>query len=226
MHYKLINMDARIKLLWLISSASIYFTDNIYLIIVMLTNSLLMFLFSKSQKSIYFKALVYAFVFFIIIFIITLYENTLFQAGIILARWLTIILSSIAFFVIITPFELIAALRSFKMPEFLTFSLGMGFRFIPIIIEEAGKIALAQKSRGLNYGRGLGKIPKIPTVIFALIIPLFIRILARLNDTLLALKMKGFVLGRRKKPQPVALTVINFIFLIYSLAIIACTILL
>ncbi|HII06152.1 MAG TPA: hypothetical protein HA349_02195 [Methanotrichaceae archaeon] len=54
-------------------------------------------------------------------------------ALIMVSKWLTLTLSSIAFFVMTKQFELMGALRSFRVPEGFIFSLGMGFRFIPII---------------------------------------------------------------------------------------------
>ena len=216
----LIKIDPRIKLVWLLSSGVVYFTLNVYLILTVLFCSLLFFILSKSHKTIYFTAFLYSLVFFLLIFAIGFSELSILNNIIILARWFAIIFASIVFFVITDPYEIIIALRTFKVPESFTFSLGMGFRFVPIIIEETEKVILAQKSRGLNYGRGLANIYRIPFIIYAISIPLFIRIIFRVNEMLLALKTKGFAFKRRRRSYPVKISFLNILITIYSFSII------
>jgi len=219
------DIDPRIKLIWLLSYTAVYFTENNLLIFIMTVSSAAMFLSSGAQKTIYMKALYYILVFLIILFIIATWgsgsEANITYALTVISKWLTITLSSIGFFVMTRPFELMSALRSFRVPEGFVFSLGIGFRFIPIIIESTDKILMAQKARGLYSGKGFKKILSIPTTINALTVPLIVEMLNRLWDMWLALMVRGFDISKRRKNARLKLSVSNLCILIYSFAIIA-----
>jgi len=219
------ELDPRIKVIWLISCACVYFTDNILLIFIITFISAAMFVISGAHKTIYMKAFYYILIFFLMLFLLAMWESTeitsVFFALTAISKWLAIVLSSIAFFVMTKPFELMTALRSFRVPEGFVFSLGIGFRFIPIIFESSDKILLAQKARGLYSGKGLlRKIIRIPTIIKALTIPLIIEMLNRLWDMWLALMVRGFVLGKKRRKIKLELSVSNLVVLGYSVIII------
>jgi energy-coupling factor transport system permease protein len=169
------------------------------------------------------KAFYYILSFFLVIFLLALWESMQ-PASIIFAltsilKWVAIVLSSIAFFVITKPFELLIALRSLRMPEGFVFSLGIGFRFIPIIFETAEKILVAQKARGLHVGKGIRRLFRLPLVIKAVVIPLIIEILNRLWLMWIALMVRGFELNKRNNPS-LKWSMSNIVIFIYSLIII------
>lgn len=218
------ELDPRIKVIWLISSASIYFTDNILLILIITFISVIAFVFSGAHKTIYMESFYYILFFFLMIFLLAMWESTdtvnVIFALTAISKWLAIVLSSIAFFVITKPFELMIALRSFRVPERFVFSLGIGFRFIPIIFEASDKILMAQKARGLYSGKGFRKILRVPMVINALAVPLIIEILYRLWNMWLALMVRGFALGKKRIKMQFKLSVPNLAILSYSITII------
>lgn len=191
----------------------------------MTISSAAMFLSSGAHKTIYMKALYYIFIFLIILFVLATWgsgsEANIFDALTVISKWLTITLSSIAFFVMTRPFELMSAMRSFRIPEGFVFSLGIGFRFIPIIIESTEKILMAQKARGLYSGKGFKKILSIPTMINALTVPLIVEMLNRLWDMWLALMVRGFDISKRRRNSTLKLSASNLCILIYSSAVIA-----
>jgi energy-coupling factor transporter transmembrane protein EcfT len=135
-------------------------------------------------------------------------------------KWSVVILTSIAFFVITRPFELVYALRGLKLPEGFVFAIGISFRFIPIIFEEIDKITLAQKARGLYYGKGIEKLFRLPSTIKALTIPLIVEILRKTWTVWLALNIRGYVLGKKRYNLRFKPSIINFIFISYSIGII------
>ena len=222
------ELDPRIKVIWLISCACVYFTDNILLILTITFISAAMFVISGAHKTIYMKVFYYVLIFFSMLFLLAMWESTETTSVIFaltaISKWLAIVLSSIAFFVMTKPFELMTALRSFRVPEGFVFSLGIGFRFIPIIFEASDKILQAQKARGLYSGKGLRKIIRIPMIINALTIPLIIEMLNRLWDMWLALMVRGFVLGKKRRKTKLVLSVPNLIVLSYSVIIIVVSI--
>jgi len=225
LHDIVYELDPRVKLIWLLSCSSVYFTDDKLLIAIITLVAAAMFIFSGAHRTIYMKAFYYIFIFLIALFLLAMTESTemmnVIYALTIISKWLAIAISSIAFFVMTKPFELMTALRSFRVPEAFVFSLGIGFRFIPIIFEAADKILMAQKARGLYSGKGFRKILRIPMVIKALIIPLIIEMLNRLWDMWLALMIRGFDLGKSRKRMKLELSASNLIVLIYSFAIMA-----
>ena len=227
--FSLINLDSlyeidpRVKLVWLISSMSVYFTDNIFIILAVLLISSSIFLLSRAYKTIYGKGFYYILVIFLLVFMVgTLTSNQtsdIYFISLVLLKWSGMILTSIAFFVITRPFELIDALRGFKLPEGFVFALGISFRFIPVIFEEIEKITLAQKARGLYYGKGFGKLFRLPVAIKALIIPLIVEVLRKTWDIWLALNIRGYVFGKKRRTLRFKLSILNLSFLFYSISI-------
>lgn len=223
------ELDPRIKVIWLISCASVYFTDEKLLIYIITLVSAVMFLVSGAHKTIYMKAFYYIFLFLMAFFFLAMWESTeitdKYSALTDISKWLAISLSSIAFFVMTRPFELMTALRSFRVPNGFVFSLGIGFRFIPIIFESSEKIRLAQKARGLYSGKGLAKILRIPIIINAMAIPLIIEMLNRLWNMWLALMVRDFDISRNRQIVTLEATTSNLIVLCYSISIIIACIL-
>lgn len=218
------ELDPRIKVIWLLSCASVYFTDEKLLIFVITLVSAAMFIISGAHKTIYMNAFYYIFFFFMALFLLAMLESTeianIYFAITVISKWLAISLSSIAFFVMTRPFELMTALRSFRVPKEFVFSLGIGFRFIPIIFESSEKILMAQKARGLYSGKGFKKILRIPMIINALALPLIIEMLNRLWNMWLALMVRDFDLNRNRQRTKFDATPPNIIVLSYSLLIV------
>ena len=221
---RLLDVDPRVKFLWLASCAAIYFTNNNILILIITIVAVLFFFLSKAYQTLYMKGLIYMFVFFIIIFALAFLgsrsSTTLLLISITICRWLAIILSSVVFFVITPPFEMIATLRNIRIPEGVVLSLGMGFRFIPVILEENERILLAQKARGLHCGRGIKRIFRLPTIIFALAVPLITEMVGRADDIWIALKMRGYDFGKKRRSLRFKHSLLNLVVLTYSICII------
>lgn len=224
----ILSIDTRIKLIWFLSCTSVYFTNNPYLILIIMASGITGFVMSKSQKTIYMKGVIYISIFFVLILFLAAWESleveNLFNAILIISKWTAVISSSIALFTSTRPFDLVDALRSFRLPKGFTFALGIGFRFIPIIFEEGSKILLAQKARGLNAGRGISHIAKIPLVVYSVSIPLLRGMMMRLEYMWIALKVRGFELEKRRGAMIFNWSPPNIGLSVYSVCIIVLSI--
>ena len=182
------------------------------------------FIASKSHRTIYMKGVFYISLFFVFILILSVLEfnklDDLSKTLLIICKWVALISSSVALFASSKSFDFVESLKSFKVPKGFTFALGIGFRFIPIIFEEIGKISLAQKARGLNIGRGVKGIFKIPIVLKSISIPLLRGIMLRLEGMYLTLKVRGFELEKQRSQLKFKWSILNLGLFIYSIVII------
>lgn len=193
---KAMELDPRIKLLWLIGSSFVLLSNNLLLVSAVLGITLTV-LMTHSQRGRQDRFLskagpIYLSVYFIITFLLVLLllrDVTI--ALLISFKLLTIAVAAVLYFEITRPSEMLETLRSLRIPSSLALALGVGIRFIPIVFEEARKILLAQRARGLGTGRGITTLFHLPTVISALSVPLLINIFSRVNDLWLAINVRG-----------------------------------
>lgn len=223
-------LNPHVKLIWLISCAFLFFTTNILLILLIVTVSAIMFVLSGAHRTIYMKGFIYISAFFASILLLAIFvsghQGDLILAIISISKWTGIVLSSMAFFAMTRPFELMVALRSFKVPEGFVFALGIGFRFVPVVFDQIEKISMAQRARGLRLRNGLGRLTGIPIVIRALVVPLVIEILRRSWDTWLALNVRGFSLAKRRRQTAHETSMQDLLVLSYSIGVIVASLIL
>lgn len=220
---EIINVDARIKILWLFSAAMVFLTDNIIMLGVIFIGTMFLFTFSKVHKTIYMKGFLYSLIFFVILFLLFLFnssEQDIANASISILKWSVIVLATLSFFVMTRPFDLIYSLRGLKVPESITFALGIGFRFIPIIFEEGNRVLIAQRARGLDIKKGFTRIFSFPKIIFSISIPLIMGMLFRLHEMWIAMAVRGFEAGKNQKVLFFNWNWSNIILLLYSVSII------
>lgn len=221
--HQIISVKPIIKFIWFISSLAVFFTDNIFIISLITFVSLVLYVVTKSYKTIYNYAL-YGFIPLVIVILILGLSGTPGQEEIIftfvsIMKWFALGFTAIVFFVIMRPFEIIEVLSMFHIPRGIITALNAGFRFVPIIFEEWQKTYIAQRARGLPPFSIL-KLHKLPFIISALSIPLLINISQRTEDMYFALKMKGFTFDRRLTTKAKSFSIFDIITLMYSSAII------
>jgi len=92
--------------------------------------------------------------------------------------------------------KLMRPLKRIGLPaDRYTLMLGISFRFIPILFEEAERIQKAQNARGADFeGNIIARIHHIGAVV----IPLFISVFSRADALALALEARGFTIGVRR----------------------------
>jgi len=221
--HQIISIKPIIKFFWFISSLAVFFTDNIFIISVITFVSLVLYITTKSYKTIYNYAL-YSFIPLVIVILILGLSGTPSQKEIIftfvsIMKWFALGFTAIVFFVIMRPFEIVEVLSIFHIPYGIIVALNAGFRFVPIIFEEWQKTYIAQKARGLPSFSIL-KLYRLPFIINALSIPLLINISQRTEDMYFALKMKGSFFNRRLATKAKNFSIFDIITLVYSLAVI------
>jgi len=85
----------------------------------------------------------------------------------------------------LTPLKLI------KFPtQVISMTISLSLRFIPTLLEEAQRIMRAQKSRGVDYNRGV--ISKKIKSITTLVIPLLVSCFSRSEELALAMDARGY----------------------------------
>src|SRR5574344_2211110 len=85
----------------------------------------------------------------------------------------------------LTPLKLV------KFPtQVISMTISLSLRFIPTLLEEAQRIMRAQKSRGVDYNRGI--ISKKIKSITTLIIPLLVSCFSRSDELALAMDARGY----------------------------------
>lgn len=221
--HQIISIKPIIKFFWFISSLAVFFTGNIFIVFLITLVSLVLYIATKSYKTIYNFAL-YGFIPLVIVILILGLSGTPGREEIIftfvsIMKWLALGFTAIVFFVIMRPFEIIEVLNKFRIPRGIGIALNAGFRFVPIILEEWQKTYIAQKARGLPSFSIL-KLNKLPFIINALSVPLLINISQRTEDMYFALKMKGFAFNRQLTTKMKSLSIFDILTLMYSSVII------
>ena len=196
---KLIKIKPEVKFFWFITSMIVFFTDNFLVIFSITLISFILYLLTKSYKTIYNNAL-YGFIPLVIVLLfLGLYgseKSDLIFTGIAILKWFALGFSAIVFFVITQPFEVLSVLNRFRIHHGIAIAISTGFRFVPIIIEEWQKTYFAQKARGLPILK-IQNLFALPTIVSALSVPLLINITQRTEDMYFAMKLKGFLFNHK-----------------------------
>jgi len=93
--------------------------------------------------------------------------------------------------------EVLKPFKKVKLPtEEISMMISIALRFIPTLLDEAGKIMKAQSSRGVDFQEGSLK-QKI-TQIISLLIPMFIISFKRADDLANAMEARGYYPGKTR----------------------------
>lgn len=116
--------------------------------------------------------------------------------------------------------DLLSPLKVIKVPAHeIALMISIALRFIPTLIEESQRIMKAQSSRGVDFDEG--KIQEKIRGILSLIVPLFVSAFQRAEDLADAMEARGYVPGqKRTRYKQLALTWVDWFFLIVTLAIV------
>jgi len=226
------EIDPRIKLLWLLSYVVVFFTDNLFLLIIACSIAITIFIILKSHRSIYRHAVVLMILFLSILglgllikYFINRDINELTAGALMIIKWLSIILSSVAFFVISSPYEIGIALRGFRVPKIAAFSVGIGFRFIPIVVDEFNVTLLAQKARGLDAERGFNSLRKVHLILKSLTIPLLRSLIIKMDNMWISLNLRGVKIESYLFKERGRFKAIDFLIASYSMGLIVLSVL-
>lgn len=106
------------------------------------------------------------------------------------------------------PSDLLIGMESLGVPERIGFVVMVSIRFLPVLLDEAGRIILAQKLRGLNAKGIRGSFRAFRY----LIPPLIIDSLRNARRTAIAAEVRAFT-GKRTKLRDLRFTIRDWAFL-------------
>jgi energy-coupling factor transport system permease protein len=105
--------------------------------------------------------------------------------------------------------ELINTLMVMKVPYGLAFMFTIAIRFVPVLIKEFKQVMDAQRARAYKIR---------PGNIQALVVPTVILLLKRAYEISLAMYTRGFRPEKGPRPQPLALTPLDYVVMILAAA--------
>lgn len=220
------EIDPRIKLVWVLSYGILFFSDRFCLVIFSLLVAICAYVSSEARRSTYAQGVVIMLVFLgVFVGAIGIEASVAGDVGVLLNgliltfKWLAIVLSSVAFFVVTRPSDVVLALRSFRIPAVASFALGMGFRFLPVISEEFQQVLLAQRSRGLDSGRGLESLARLPLIVRSVSVPLLRVLFGRIDRTWIALSLKGVTVENYAPRRPLKFSKPDLAVVVYCVSI-------
>ena len=92
--------------------------------------------------------------------------------GVFMAVRLACVISAFALFSLtVHPDDLLSAMLILKLPYKTAMVTALSLRFVPVLVEDAGRISDAHRSRGLELDRGgaIGRIKRRASIIFSLL---------------------------------------------------------
>lgn len=132
---------------------------------------------------------------------LTISREGLWQALLILLRFILIIFMSTLMTLTTQPLSIADGLESLLKPlkklnfpvHEMALILSIALRFVPTLMEETDKIMNAQKARGVEFGKG--NLKEQMKAIVPLLIPLFISSINRAEDLAIAMTSRGYKSG-------------------------------
>ncbi|WP_461243357.1 energy-coupling factor transporter transmembrane component T family protein [Secundilactobacillus muriivasis] len=136
--------------------------------------------------------------------ILSVTHDGLISAGLILMRFVLIIMISTLLTFSTAPLDiadgiesLLSPLRKVHFPvATLALMLSLALRFVPTLMDEAEKIMNAQRARGVDFGTG-GLKQQIKTIV-PILIPLFVNAFNRAVDISTAMEARGYQDGENR----------------------------
>lgn len=107
------------------------------------------------------------------------------------AKWGILILATLSVTLLVSPRELFVALRFYRVPNALAFSLWVSLKALPLVLEQARGVSLALRARGYGPGRGWRRIVESPGFVMRLMLPTLTQILKRGEQLWFAVELRG-----------------------------------
>jgi energy-coupling factor transport system permease protein len=159
---------------------------------------------------------------------IRFYEDGLMTSIVIVTRIVSLILISSLMTLTTKPTELNVGLEKLGKPlkvigikvSIITMMISIALRFIPTLINEAGKILKAQASRGIDFKEG--KFSEKVTQIISLLVPMFVISYKRAYDLADAMEARGYIPeGDRTSISLIKFKFIDYLTLLVVLLVVA-----
>lgn len=215
------KLDARLKLILMISLICITFLTFNYLSLFLVTGFVIFFvILSKIPLSIYFRGLKFIFVIIIFTLFINLFygtgkpilsfgvlsitEDSINRSLFMSLRLINIVVLSLILTFTTLPTDLTIAFETLMKPlgifkiniGEISMMLSIAIRFIPTLLEEIQKIMDAQKSRGADIENG--NIIKRIKALIPILVPLFVSSFRRAYDLACAMECRCYQYGNKR----------------------------
>lgn len=214
------RLDPRTKIvLFFVSSLLAYLVKNSFALLGIFLLILMINIISLFPIKILLKGLIQwgivIFCFSIVILLVDGYSlyPALPVSCVITARWLIVIQSAFLFMYSTNPQDLVLSLTKLNTPVLLAFSIGIGFRMVPAIIQKSRKILISQRCRGFDNRIKISTIGKLPSIFLPLVIPLlnYLQDFAERSD--IVLDARGFDIYILRKTNYLSLKIIDTILI-------------
>ena len=155
-----------------------------------------------------------------------IYEEGLFTSLLIVIRIVTLILISALLTLTTKPTDLNVAMEKLAHPltyigvkvNVMSMMISIAIRFIPTLINEAGKILKAQASRGADFNEGKFR-DKVKQII-SLLVPMFVISYRRAYDLADAMEARGYIPeNKRTSISLLKYKFIDYLTLIFAVSI-------
>jgi hypothetical protein len=177
--------DTRIRILNFILLSIAYSISEINYIPIMFLSSILVSVIFRNDFIKNISIILYTSVAILIIGAIAwFFSSDLLLVNIVLnlLRWISLIIISVIFFSSINLFEFVSSLVFLKIPTKIAIAIGVGFRFLPVIIDESKKVAKIQNQNGISLSFNSIRKLGLLTVLNKILSPLLVSILRRTDS--------------------------------------------
>ncbi|MBO8163489.1 MAG: energy-coupling factor transporter transmembrane protein EcfT [Brevibacillus sp.] len=127
---------------------------------------------------------------------LTITKETVFYSVMLIVKYLAIFPMAVLFILTTHPSRLASSLHRIGIPYKIAYSLNIALRYLPNVQREFMQIAHAQQVRGVSLEKGSGSIGKRLKAWVALLMPLFVSSLDRVETVSNAMELRGF--GNRR----------------------------
>ena len=187
--------DPRAKLLWVLACASVVCVASPFLVAGYCGLAFVGLLLASRGRPAYQGGAVLLFGFYgSVIAVGLVLEPTLEGMAHLMAaagKWFTIAFSVLTFLASTSASDVLVAVSALPLPRPIAMSSAFGARILPAALEEAEKILLAQRARGLGAGGWLSRIRRLPRTIQCLGLPLIVQMLETMRNMYLVSQLRG-----------------------------------
>jgi len=105
--------------------------------------------------------------------------------------WGIIVLATLSVSSSVAPSGLFQALRFYRIPSAIAFSLWIAIKVLPLVIRECQCVIVAMRARGRTGGVGVKRIIEWPRFAFDVMIPTLVQVLKRAEQMWFTVELRG-----------------------------------
>ncbi len=105
-------------------------------------------------------------------------------------RWVSLMTLSVVLFLSLDTLEMVAGLVRFRVPVRVAMALGVGLRFLPVLYEEARRVLMIQRHRGVAPSWGAFRRYGLLGILSRMSSPLLVSVLRRVDSLNLSIAIQ------------------------------------